>query len=73
MNSGTSVNEIQVNPGTTVVPTTSTTPVDEIEIGTDPGMAAPLATPTAPSGLEVNSLNLSTSLNVKFVLIPGPR
>jgi hypothetical protein len=61
MNSGTSVNEIQINPGMTVVPTTTTTPVDEIEIETDPGMAAPLAAPTAPCGLQVNSISMLNS------------
>jgi hypothetical protein len=63
---GTGIDEIRINPGTIVVPTspTGTPPVDKIEIETDPGMAAPLATPTAPPtapcGLEVYSMSLST-------------
>ena len=57
---GTSVDEIHINQGTIVVPTTPTPPADKIEIEIDPGMAAPLATPTAP-GLEVNSMNSFTT------------
>ena len=68
-------NEIQINPGKIMVPTTPTPPVDEIEMVIDPGMAAPLATPAAPCGLQVNFMNLFTTLKleVKFVLTPGPR
>lgn len=57
---------MQINPGkvaATVVPSglqmKDLNVYGETQIG--PGMVAPLATPTAPCGLEVSSLNLSTT------------
>ena len=57
----TNVDKMQIDPGTIVVPTSGLQMKDLNETQIGPGMVAPLATPTAPCGLEVSSLNLSTT------------